>query len=390
MTALFIVTFLLLIALELLKGLSANGTPPVLQRFSWQMDLAHFMWSTILYFRIALVVALVLIASQIPSDAGIGWMIAGVLLALVWGGIYWLFNRYWVGRFKFLPITQKVFLGADQNKVDLTIPVLGVDHGGEQKAYPVNMLFYHHQIADEIAGHPIWPTYCGLCRSGRVYDILVDGKALEFTLVGAITYNAVFRDHGTGSWWRQETGEAAKGPLQGHVLEDMPFEQMSLGNWLAKYPDSKVLQYDPVFQRKYNFTAGLLNYEVSLPGWHMQETPPLVLGIDLNGHSRGYDWNQLSKHRLVHDEVDGTPLLVVCDEAGSSGFAYDRTANGKVLSFEMQDNLLIDSETGSTWDQFGRCVKGKLKGSSLTQLQSHKQYLRAWLSFHPQTTFYAF
>ena len=37
MTALFFATFLLLIALELIKGLSANGTPPVLQRFSWQM-----------------------------------------------------------------------------------------------------------------------------------------------------------------------------------------------------------------------------------------------------------------------------------------------------------------------------------------------------------------
>ena len=390
MITLFFVVFFLAVLTELLKGLSANGTPPVLQRFSWQMDLAHFLWSNILYFRIAFIVLLVIIAIQIPTGAGAGWIFGAVVLAALWGFVYWLFNRYWVGRFKFLPITQKVFAGAADNKVDPSIQVLGVDHGGEQKAFPVNMLFYHHQIADEIAGHPIWPTYCGLCRSGRVYDILVDGEALEFTLVGAITYNAVFRDHRTGSWWRQETGEAAKGPLKGQVLEDMPFEQMSLGNWLAKYPDSKVLQYDPVFERKYNFTAGLLNYEVSLPGWHMQSTPPLVLGVEVGDHARGYDWNELAKHRVVQDEVNGSPVLVVCDEEGSSAFAYERSADGSPLSFELKDNQLVDSETGSVWDQFGRCIKGKMKGKSLPQIQSYKQYVRAWLSFHPHTTFYNF
>ena len=46
-------------------------------------------------------------------------------------------------------------------------------------------------------------------------------------LVGAITFNAILRDDITGTWWRQETGEAAKGALKGHVLDDMPFEQMS-------------------------------------------------------------------------------------------------------------------------------------------------------------------
>ena len=70
MTALFFATFLLMIALELIKGLSANGTPPVLQRFSWQMDLAHFMWSYILIFRIVLVIALVVIALQMVPAAG--------------------------------------------------------------------------------------------------------------------------------------------------------------------------------------------------------------------------------------------------------------------------------------------------------------------------------
>ena len=390
MTGYFFIVFAGAVLTELTKGLSANGTPPVLQRFSWQMDLAHFMWSNILFFRIAFLAAMVWIFFQLPDEARMGVVPGSIVLAALWGFIYWLFNRYWVGRFKFLPITQKRFEGAAANKVGMKEQVLGISHGGEQKAFPVNMLYYHHQIADEVGGHPIWPTYCGLCNSGRIYDRLVEGKALDFTLVGAVNYNATFRDHTTGSWWRQEVGDAIKGPMKGHVLEDMPCEQMSLESWLAKYPDSLVLQYDPVFQKQYAIRTALLNYEVSLPGWHMQASPPLVVGVEVAGVARAYDWNELVKHRLVEDEVEGTPLLAVTDGDGDSAFVYERMVDGTALTFERTEDGMKDTETGSSWDWFGRCVKGKLKGKSLSQLQSYKQYVRAWVTFHPDATFYDF
>ena len=386
----YIIAFGLLILAELVKGLSANGTPPVLQRFSWQMDLAHFMWSNIRLMRIGLIVVLAAIFYQLPQAQIQAVIITSIPLGLIWGFVYWLFNRYWVGKFKFLPISVKRFEGAAKNTVSLDTQILGVSQNGEAKAFPANMLFYHHQIKDEIAGHPIIATYCGLCRSGRVYDALVDGNSLEFTLVGAITWNAVFSDNVTGSWWRQETGEAAKGPMKGRMLEDVPFEQMSLETWLAKYPDSQILQYDPAFERKYAFTSGLLSYELSLPGWHMQSTPPLILGVDIGNEAKAYDWNTLIARRFAMDEVGGTPLLVQSDAKGETAFAYDRRIDGDVLEFTLDGDALKDVKTGSHWDQFGRCIKGKLKGSELTQIQSYKQYLRAWISFHPQSGFYNF
>ena len=390
MTEYFFMALAGLALVELVKGLSANGTPPVLQRFSWQMDLAHFMWSNILFFRIVLGVAIIWMFTQIPAEARMGVVPGAVVIVALWGFIYWLFNRYWVGRFKFLPITQKRFEGAATNKVDLKEQILGINHNGEAKAFPVNMLYYHHQISDEVGGHPIWPTYCGLCNSGRIYDRQVDGNALEFTLVGAVNYNATFRDHTTGSWWRQEVGDAIKGPMKGRALEDMPFEQMSLESWLAKHPESLVLQYDPTFQKQYNIRTALLNYEVSLPGWHMQASPPLVVGVVAGNVARAYDWNELVKRRLVEDEAGGTALLAVTDPDGDSAFVYDRTVDGTVLSFEMAGDGMRDTGTGSSWDCFGRCTKGKLKGKSLTRLQSYKQYVRAWVTFHPDASFFDF
>jgi hypothetical protein len=386
----FFIVFAGAVLIELIKGLSANGTPPVLQRFAWQMDLAYFMWSNILFLRVAFGIAIVWMFLQIPVESRMAVVPGGIALGAAWGFIYWLFNRYWVGRFKFLPITQKRFEGAATNKVGMKEQILGISHNGAQKAFPVNMLYYHHQIADEIGGHPIWPTYCGLCNSGRIYDRLVDGKSLEFSLVGAVNYNATFRDHTTGTWWRQEVGDAIKGPLKGHVLEDLPFEQMSLESWLAKYPDSLVLQYDPTFQKQYAIRTALLNYEVSLPGWHMQASPPLVLGVEVHGVARAYDWNELVKRRLVEDEAGGVPLLAVTDADGDSAFVYDRTVDGNVLQFELTGDGMKDSKTGSSWDCFGRCIKGKLKGKSLSRQQSYKQYVRAWVTFHPDASFYEF
>ena len=390
MTGYFFITFLGLVLVELTKGLSANGTPPVLQRFSWQMDLAYFMWSNILAFRIMFVLALAAFFMMIPAEARMLVVPGGVALGALWGFIYWLFNRYWVGRFKFLPITVKRFVGAAENTVGLNEQILGIEHGGEQKAFPVNMLYYHHQVADEVGGHPVWATYCGLCNSGRIYDRLVNGQALEFTLVGAVNYNATFRDHTTGSWWRQEVGDAIKGSLKGRMMEDMPCEQMSLESWLAKYPDSKVLQYDPLFQRQYDVRTGLLNYEISLPGWHMQASPPLVVGVEVADVARAYDWNQLVKRRLVQDDVAGSPLLVTTDAQGASAFVYTRSIDGEMLDFELTDNGMKDTKTGSSWDCFGHCLKGKMKGKQLQQIQSYKQYVRAWLTFHPAASFYQF
>lgn len=390
MIAAFFLVFLGLILMELIKGLSANGTPPVLQKFDWQIDLAHFMWSNIFVLRIILVAFMAALTWQIVLTAGWGFYLGVVFFGAVWWGVYWVFNRFWVGKYKFLPISQKVFLGASENKVDTNIQVLGVDHDGVQKAYPVNMLFYHHQITDDIAGQPIWVTYCGLCRSGRVYDISTPEGPMEFGLVGAITYNAVFRDIATGSWWRQETGEAAKGPREGDQLPDVAFEQMSLANWLEKHPESTVLQYDPTFEKKYNFTAKLLSYEISLPGWHMQATPPLILGVEVEGAAKGYDFNQLLKRRLVNDDINGHPVLVIGDEASDSAFAYDRRVGEGVLTFEATDDGIKDTETGSTWTQYGRCVSGQNVGAQLQVIQSYKQFLRAWISFHPDTEFFDF
>ena len=390
METLFFSIFAALILSELIKGLSANGTPPVLQRFSWQIDLAYFMWTNIQRLRSVFVAALLVIGFQLsPENMAVFIGLLVVCFAL-WGGIYWVFNKFWVGRYKFLPITQKVFVGAKENKVDLSLSIIGVTLNGETKAYPANVLFYHHCVSDEIGGKPILATYCGMCQSGRVYDIDWAGGAPQFSLVGAVNFNAVLRDSISQSWWRQETGECAKGARKGDQLEDVYFEQMTLANWLEKHPDTQILQYDPIFTGKYDFLGKLMNFEASFPRWYMQKIPPLVIGVEVDGVSHAYDLGGLQKSRLVNDEVAGTNLLAVSDAQNTSAFVYDRTIDGKTLNFTVEGDGMKDDETGSEWNHLGLCTKGKMKGAQLTQIQSYQQFVRAWITFHPDTSFYMF
>ena len=282
------------------------------------------------------------------------------------------------------------FAKAADSSVNLKSPVLGINIEGKQRAYPVSMMFYHHQVGDIVGGQPVWVTYCGLCRSGRVYDRLVDGRTLEFQLVGAITYNAVLKDFQTETWWRQETGEAAKGHYAGRTLDDIFFEEMSLENWLEKHPESEILQYDPKYAKEYTIRDRIMNYEASLPGWMMQSTPPLVIGVEIKGEARGYDWGEMKKRRVVNDELGSMPILVVSAEDESYAFVYDRRVNGETLEFELVDGVFRDTKTGSQWNQFGRCTSGEMMGSELTQVQSYQQYIRAWAEFHSHTDFYHF
>lgn len=389
LTVYFIVLIGLVLA-ELTKGLSANGTPPILQKLPGQMHLANFMWSNIMLIRVVLIIALV--AMVVLASGNARWVMIGgaVPLGLAWFGVFWIFEKLWNGRVKFPAITQKVFATATENELDLDLQVIGVDHGGEQKAFPVNMITFHHQIVDQVADLPVWVTYCGLCRSGRVYDSTVDSQALDFKLIGAISFNATFEDNQTGTWWRQETGEAAKGKLAGRVLEDVASEQMTLGNWLEKYPSSLVLQYDPAFTRRYNFINKLHRFEATKPAWHMQETPALVIGVESKGTARGYDWEQLKSRGMVNDDLGGAKIVVTTDPERTSAAAYLRDVDGEALDFKPSEDGMIDEQTGSTWNWFGTCLAGKMKGKQLTQLQSYQQYIRSWITFHPETSFYDF
>src|SRR5206468_83632 len=96
------------------------------------------------------------------------------------------------------PRHKNVVTVAD-NKVGLNKLVIGVTLNGEAKAYPIEIIGYHHQVQDTIGGTPVIVTYCTVCRTGRVFSPFVNGKKENFRLVGMDHFNAMFEDNTTKS-----------------------------------------------------------------------------------------------------------------------------------------------------------------------------------------------
>ena len=68
--------------------------------------------------------------------------------------------------------------------------------------------------------------------------------------------------------------------------------------------------------------------------------------------------------------------------------ALEARAKGKVLRFQGKNSdasTLEDLETHSTWDAYGLCLEGRMKGTQLKALILVPEFWFAWSEFHPKT-----
>jgi hypothetical protein len=248
-------------------------------------------------------------------------------------------------------------------------------------------------VQDTIGGEPVMVTYCTVCRTGRVYSPFVDGKFEKFRLVGMDHFNAMFEDATTKSWWRQVSGIAIAGPLKGAALKEITSEQMRLGTWMKRYPNTTILQPDPAFAKHYEglkgFDDGTIESSLEKRDSGSWQFKSWVVGIQKDGHAKAYDWNELLKRRVINDTFQNMAIALVVENDNSSFHVWNRQVNDKTLYFDFDGaQVLKDSTTNSAWNMNGECVDGVLKGNKLSTVQSYQEFWHSWESFHPGTTKY--
>jgi hypothetical protein len=345
------------------------------------IDLAFFLYQSRWNLRIVFLFAMAL--GFLPALRSHRW----ITLALLAAGAVMAFvvNRQMAADHMFYQPGSKRMASSAENIMGLEKLVLGVVNQGEARAYPIQLIAYHHQVLDTVAGKPLMVTYCSVCRTGRVYEPMVNGKPEAFRLVGMDHFNAMFEDASTGSWWRQATGQAIAGPLKGKVLPEVPAHQTTLRQWLALYPDSKIFQPDTAFKKEYQ---GLARYDSGLGRSTLTRTDTgswndksWVVGVTLNGKSKAYDWHQLKKAGVINDAVGGTPLVLIMGRDNMSFFVFRRPDESAVFSF-IGDSLRAGEQA---WD-----LKGTPRGPgpNLEPLNAYQEFWHSWRSFHPGTDRY--
>jgi hypothetical protein len=358
------------------------------------VDIAWLLQKNIVYISI---VAILLILFSLVGRFGKWRRWQQVLLlftGLLYCGIFYITNYKFLADKIFYQPKVKSFAAAVTYKDSTNRLVIGVEINGSAKAYPIEIIGYHHQVKDSIAGVPILVTYCTVCRTGRVYKPFINHKFEEFRLVGMDHFNALFEDETTKSWWRQVNGEAIAGPLKGLQLDEIPSYQMGLHSWIEKYPSSLILQPDSNFKKSYaglkGFDNGTIKGSLEKRDSASWQFKSWVVGVQYENFSRAYDWNDLVKHSVINDSMPGLPLLVALEPDTLSFHAWSRIVNHQTLYFRKDNSnrYLQDAQTNSIWNFNGQCIEGTLKDQRLKPLHAYQEFWHSWRTFHPATERY--
>ena len=342
------------------------------------IDLAYFLYKWRWIFRglFAAMIFLGLFRTQWKRK----WPLAIPLLIVA--AVIYMANFKMAADAMFKQPKQLLLVNAESNKVDSNRLVIGVSINGEAKAYPIRFLGYHHHIQDTVGGKPIMVTYCTVCRTGRVFEPVVNGKKEKFRLVGMDHFNAMLEDATTKSWWRQVTGEAIAGKLKGQQLPEVYSTQTSLSDWLQLNPHSLIMQADDHFINSYDstfkFESGASRSKLTGTDSVSWKDKSWVIGVKVGKERKAYDWNQLKKERLIQDKIGTTPVLIVLSKNDKSFFAFERPNDNSAFNLK-DDTLLFDNH------KYRIDGKGIDTIFSLNPLPASQEFWHSWRTFNPAT-----
>jgi hypothetical protein len=309
------------------------------------------------------------------------WLVSAAFVLM--GGMAYMANFQMAADHMFLQPTALVMQPAERSNVAPDRLVVGIEVNGDARAYPLQFIGYHHQVRDRVGGQQVLVSFCTVCRTGRVFVPIVDGRTETFRLVGMDHFNAMFEDETTGSWWRQANGEAIVGKRKGQTLFELPSVQVTLKQWLALHSKSLVMQGDPVFAKEYEHDYA---YERGTSTKKLTGTDVLswrdkswVVGLTVNKRSKAYDWNRLRRERVVNDVLGGVPIVLALGEDDQSFFAFERP--DAATRFQLRGDSLVAPGTAFA-------LNGRGSSSALKALNASQEFWHSWREFQPQTERY--
>jgi hypothetical protein len=327
-------------------------------------------------------------------------------------------------------------------------PVILVRVNGEARLYPLQILTWHEIANDTLGGVPIAVSFCPLCNSALAHDrripvtadqveaLRVDGhtvralplpadaaaaferqtgrpapeSAVEVTFgVSGLLYfsNMLMFDDTTFTLWSQLIGEGMVGELAGEHLLRYPAQIVGFDEARAAEPDALVLSRETGFNRDYGRNPYVGYDEIGSPAFLFSgpgdgRLQPKARVITLEApRPLAYDFDDLRDALVVHDEVDGTPLLLLWAPGTATAIGAARIASaedvgavgvfrpeidGRRLAFRpADDGAFVDDETGSIWDVTGRARSGPLEGRTLEAVAHDNTLWFAWAAFRPET-----
>ena len=288
---------------------------------------------------------------------------------------------------KFVPVSESQF-------VPDTTFVIGLDINGEKRAYPLFIMVWHEIVNDSVGGVPVAVTYCPLCFTNQVFERVIDGKEVEFGTSGKLyNSNLVMYDRLTDSYWSQALGVAITGELTGYELKRIPFDVISWADWKTLHPDTLVLTTETGHIRSYGvdpYGDYYTDPRIIFPVDHKDDRmhpKEIILGFYEEEVYKAYKQEDVESAIVINDKINTQSMMLVSLFSGDSR-AFDRTVDGKVLTFDFVDDVIIDLESKSEWNYDGVAISGSMEGIQLVRLPFNPGFWFEWVAFHPDTEVY--
>lgn len=280
--------------------------------------------------------------------------------------------------------------------------VIGVEVGGEWLAVPHNIMYRHEIVNLNRNSEQVAVTYCPLTGSALAFDRSSAGGA-EFGVSGLLYQaNLVMYDRSSDdSLWPQMAGVAGCGPRQGEALARLPVVETTWGGWQTLFPVSNVVGLDLLDVARYSVNPYGASYEAPANGDYLGFPIPRsdsrrlpkerVLGLPARNGSaplafpfhamdaRGSAWTG-------EFEYGGEPAAALWDRGRFAATAVRPVAGGRRLTLRVEENRIVDDETGSAWNVAGVAESGPLAGERMEPIpEAYVAFWLAWAAFHPGT-----
>ncbi len=280
-------------------------------------------------------------------------------------------------------ITQPKFDTGDWLEAD--DKVIGFEHEGDARAYPLRVLVWHEIVDDTVGGLPVAVTYCPLCGTGIVFDRRVGDETLTFKVSGRLyKSDLVMYDAETNSLWTQVLGEAIQGDFHGRALTPLGATLATWEDWRARHPGAPILSRDTGHDRDYardpyagydsQRRIGISDENRGdVRGMHPKE---FVLGFEENGDAIAFRHARLAPSGFAQVAFHDRSLLATMVEGAANLF----DATGR-LFVALDAGVLHDAAAG-TWDPL---TGTSGQGEALVRLPGIPAFWFAWFDFHPDT-----
>ncbi len=275
--------------------------------------------------------------------------------------------------------------------------VLGFEHNGEYRAYPVQILDWHEIVNDEIDGLPVAITYCPLTGTGLGWSRLVGGSVSTFGVSGLLyNSNLMPYDRRTNSTWSQQAIECVNGFFIGEQPKTYNVIETTFRTWKASFPHTKIMNGNTGFNRVYSvYPYGdyrtnddliffpLTNEDDRLPAKEK------VLGVLIREQVKGYPFPSGDGRELLIDTIDQKPLLIIRSRSEMilTAFNAREGIEYQSLSDSPLPDLFRDNQ-GNIYDLSGRVIRGPDQNARLSKPLAFMGFWFSWAAFYPEISLY--